>query len=149
MVRQPPVDTASSLSRESLHLLGFAWFAARPDAVSIECAVLSAGRFTTSFISEVSFDADGRTVASVNAESEQTDAAQSLRISMEDFVRIARAKKVLMKVTRFGTHTISVFGTEVPGAAINQRFTPFLAAIQEIQSGGKADRPSLMTPGLR
>jgi hypothetical protein len=139
-VWQPPVGSYSSPSDDQ-HGLGFWWSRTNPDVVTLEATVCSlAGAVKndcgSSFVNDVSFDADGQSISTL-AETKTTGAAQKFRISRGDFVRIASAKKVLMKVHRRGEQTISTFGTEFPGALVNNRFPPFLAMIQEIQGDSK------------
>lgn len=141
-VWQVPVGSYSSPS-DNKHGLGFSWWRSSPDVVTLEATVYSmAGAITrdcgSSFVNEVSFDADGQTILTL-AETKTTGAAQKFRIPMGDFVRIASAKNVLMKVRRRGEQTISTFGAEIPGALVNNRFSPFLAMIQEIQGDSKGN----------
>lgn len=138
-VWQPMVRSDGSPG-DDRHGLGFWWWRTNPDVVTLEAGVCSLADAIkndcgSSFVSDVSFVADGQTISTM-AETKPTGAAQRFRISMDDFVRISSARKVVMKVHRHGEQTISTFGSESE-ALVNNRFPPFLAMIREIQGDSK------------
>jgi hypothetical protein len=141
-VIQPPVGSYGSPG-DNKHGLGFSWWRTSPEGVTLEATVCSLagavkGDCGSSFVSEVSFEADGEAV-STSAVAATWGAAQTFRIPMDDFLRISRSNKVVMKVLRRGELTTSTFGTAIPKAQVNERFAPFLAKVQEIQSDTKGE----------
>lgn len=138
MARQPPVSSSSNLS-EGQHGLGFTWFAGQK-FVSIEPVVFTLGSGQISrFISEVSFDADGSIITALKEQDTKGEGKNLFRISMDDFMKIATAQNVQMKLTRTGIQTTSTFGAELRGtrAVVNERFPAFIEMIQDIQNDRK------------
>jgi hypothetical protein len=59
-------------------------------------------------------------------------------MSWQDFLKIANAKSVKMKLVRLDEYTVSSFGPEHP-AVVNTRVAPFVEKVRELRSiaGGR------------
>jgi len=132
IVRQPPVSSSSSLS-EGWHTLGFEWNQKNPDTIFI-----TAGTNGTVNITDVAFNADGQVISSIKPASTITEYGQwsTRRFSMswEDFLKVASAKSVKMKVVRINDYTVSSFGPEHSGAIVNTKIQPFVEKVVELKS---------------
>ncbi len=132
VLRQSPVSSSSSLG-EGWHTLGFEWNQKNPDTVFI-----TAGTNGIVNITDVAFNADGQVISSIKPASTITEYGQwsTRRFSMswEDFLKIATAKSVKMKVVRINDYTVSSFGPEHSGAIVNTKIQPFVDKVRELRS---------------
>lgn len=133
VVRQLPVSAANGV-REPWHTLGFEWSQKTPDTVYLLVGANGAGN-----VSDVAFNADGRIVDNLKPVSSHPDYSQvpSRRFAMPwtSFVSLADAKSVKMKVGRLDQYTVSSFGPDNPGAAVNARIDPFVAMVKDLRAG--------------
>jgi len=134
IVRQPLVNAASSLS-EPFHTLGFEWYQRTPDAVFVTAGFATGVRS----IQAVAFNADGKVIQGLKPASVLTDfdragglASSSRRFEMrlDDFVVIATADVVKMRVEGINDYTVSSFGPGAGIAVVNMKFAPFLEQVR-------------------
>lgn len=134
IVRQSPVSSASTMS-EAWHTLGFEWNQKNQDIIFI-----TAGANGIVNITDVAFNADGQVIASIKPASTITEYGQwsTRRFSMSwnDFLRVANAKSVKMKVVRVNDYTVSSFGPEHP-ATVDSKIAPFVQKVREYRSIAK------------
>lgn len=132
IVSQPPVDAGSS-AKEGGHTLGFEWRQRHPDTV-----IITVGITGWYGISGVEFTADGKSITDTKPEGlTVTQADWSKRpysMSWDDFMKIADAQSVEMKVIVSGGPTVATFGPAHPGVAVNSKFAPFLKKVSEYRS---------------
>lgn len=133
VVRQQPVGAANGV-REPWHTLGFEWSQKTPDTVYLLVGANGAGN-----VSEVAFNADGRVIDNLKPVSAHPDYSQvpSRRFAMPwgSFVTLADAKSVKMKVMRLDQYTVSSFGPQHPGAAVNLRIDTFADMVRDLRAG--------------
>jgi hypothetical protein len=137
IVRQVPVGAGSS-SLEDWSALGFEWKSKFPDRI-----VVTAGSKGVIKITEVSFEVDSEAIESLKAVSEFTDhgnatapervSTRRFEMSWTDFVRMATAKSVRMKIVGASEIFVTSFGTKHVGAAVNSAFPAFLAAARKLR----------------
>jgi hypothetical protein len=132
IVRQAPVSAASGLG-DSWHTLGFEWTQKTPNIVYV-----TAGVQGITNIYQLAFNADGRIIENVKTASAQTDYGQwsTRRFSMtwEDFLAMANAKEVKMRVSRANEYTVSSFGPVHPNALVNAKLVPFVAKVRDMKA---------------
>lgn len=136
VLRQSPVSSSSSLG-EGWHTLGFEWNQKNPDTIFV-----TVGTNGIVNINGVAFNADGQIITNIKLASKITEYGQwsTRRFSMswEDFLKIANAKSVKMKVVKINDYTVSSFGPEHSGAIVNTKISPFVTKVRELRStGGK------------
>jgi hypothetical protein len=133
IVRQYPVSSSSSLS-EGWHTLGFEWIQKTPDTIFI-----TAGTNGIVNITDVAFNADGQVISSIKPASTITEYGQwstrRFAMSWEDFLKVANAKSVKMKVVRINDYTVSSFGFDHSEAIVNTKIPPFVEKVRELRSG--------------
>ncbi len=61
-------------------------------------------------------------------------------MSWQDFLKIANAKSVKMKLVRLDEYTVSSFGPEHPEAVVNTRIAPFVEKVRELRSSAGGGR---------
>jgi len=132
IVSQPPVG-ASSSSEGGGHTLGFEWRQKHPDTVIITVGITGWYEITG-----VTFTADGASITDtkpVGLTVTQADwSKRPYSISWDNFMKIADAQSVEMKVIVSGGATVATFGPAHPGAAVNSKFGPFLENVREYRS---------------
>ncbi len=138
VVQQEAVRSSSSLS-EGWHALGFEWHQKTPEIVFV-----TAGANWSVTITDLAFNADGEVIsgirpvrASPEYRSREHGSWSTRRFAMswQDFLKIANAKSVKMKLVRVDDYTVSSFGPDHPGAVVNARIAPFVAKVRELRSG--------------
>lgn len=138
IVRQPPVSSSGSLS-EGWHTLGFEWNQKTPDTVYI-----TAGTNGVVNITEVAFNADGKVISHIQPASALTEygswSTRRFAMSWQDFLIIAKAKSVKMRLVRINDYTVSSFGPDYPNALVNAKIPPFVAKVQELRSARQVPR---------
>lgn len=137
IVRQVPVAAGTS-STESWSALGFEWRSKFSDRV-----VVTAGTKGVVKIDEVAFDVDGEPVKGLKAVSEFTDhggAAAGERVSTRrfemswtEFVRMAAARSVRMRLVGASEIFVTSFGSTHFGAPVNAAFPPFVATVRRLR----------------
>jgi hypothetical protein len=131
IVRQVPVSAASSLS-EAWHTLGFEWTQKTPETV-----YLTAGARGIVNIEKLAFNADGRIIDNIRTASATTDYGQwstrRFAMSWDDFLAVANAKSVKMRVSMNNEYTVSSFGPAHP-ATVDSKIPPFVARVQELRA---------------
>lgn len=134
IVRQEPVSSASSIS-EAWHTLGFDWTEKTPDTV-----YLTAGAKGIVNIEGLAFNADGRVYDNIKTASATTEYGQwstrRFAISWNDFLAIANAKSVKMRISKINDYTVSSFGPAHP-ATVDSKIPPFVARVQELRARQK------------
>lgn len=133
MVLQSPVSSASSMS-EGWTMMGFEWQQRNPDVVFVTAGVSGIVN-----VMGIQFRADGKLIDSPKRTNVLTDinASQSMsrfEVPLDDFVTIATASDVRMRVDMIDKYVVSTFGRSNEGAIVNSKFTPFLAKIQELRA---------------
>ena len=127
VIYQKPVSSSSKLT-EHFHTLGFDWTSKTPNRV-----FLSAGAPGITNIYGLSFNVDG-TLVSARLASNLTEygdwSTRRFYVSYSDFVKLANAQVVKMKVTKNNTYTVSSFGKST-SAVVNKKMTPFLAQVHQ------------------
>lgn|GEM_PF-3279103 len=126
---------------EPWHMLGFIWKANIPDRV-----LLIAGTFGVQAITGLEFKIDDtqdiispklatQALTQIHwPESELdvvTTSSKIFAVTYDDFVKLAKANKVRMKLNSIDTYTVSTFGKQVGYRTINAKFNKFVLAIQE------------------
>jgi len=133
VVRQSPVSAASGMS-EGWHTLGFEWDQKSPDIIYI-----TAGTNGTVNITDVKFNADGTIISDIKTASTLTEygkwSTRRFAMSWSDFLKVANANSVKMKVVQINNYTVSSFGSANSGAVINSKIPPFVAKVKELRSG--------------
>jgi hypothetical protein len=127
------------VSSTANHGLGFMWATTTPDTVIIEAKVHSSiGGYLGSKPTDVVFDADGKTITCASKQNKIEGGIEStvFSVSMDEFLAIANAKIVTMRITQYDKNTESKFGTEIPESFIGSRFQEFLTKIHEVRDGG-------------
>lgn len=137
IVRQPPVSAASGLG-ESFHTLGFEWMEKYPNSIFITAGVA----MRTSAIADVAFNADGRIFDKLKLASSLTDfeyqaSSRRFELPLEDFVVIATASLVKMRLGGINAYTVSSFGHGAGSSAVNAKFGPFLDAVRIARAKSK------------
>lgn len=135
IIRQSPVSSSSGLG-EGWHTLGFEWSKKTPDTVFV-----TVGTNGIVNITDVAFNADGQIISNIKPASTITEYGQwstrRFHMALDDFMKVANAKIVKMKVIRINDYSVSSFGTEVSGAVVNTKFQPFLSKLSELRASGK------------
>jgi len=131
IIRQPPVS-AASLVAEPSHVLGFEWNQKFPDIVLIAAGI----ERDSKPIQNIAFNADGNIFENFKLAANRTDLREAslsrFEMRFEDFLAVASAKVVKMRLDGVKTYTVSSFGTSVGGgiAAVNLKFQPFLEKVR-------------------
>lgn len=134
IVRQDPVSAAAGLS-DAWHTLGFEWISKFPKQVFV-----TAGTNGTTRISGVAFNADGRIFDQIEFASEHTEfpdgwSTRRFVMPLADFLTVARAQSVQMKLSQGNNYTVSSFGPAYPMAAVNKKIPPFLDKVLQLSAG--------------
>jgi len=134
IVRQDAVSSTSSLA-EGWHTLGFEWHQKTPDIVFV-----TAGANWIVTITDLAFNADGEVISRIRPASAITEygslSTRRFAMAWQDFLKIASAKSVKMKLVRINEYTVSSFGTDHSGAVVNARIALFVAKVLELRSSG-------------
>lgn len=130
IVRQSPISAASSLG-EAFHTLGFEWMERYPNSIFITAGVA----MQTRVITGVAFNADGRIFDNLKPASALTDhehraSYRRFELPFDDFLVIATANVVKMRLNGINAYTVSSFGPGVGSAAVNAKVGPFLEAVR-------------------
>jgi hypothetical protein len=144
IIRQAPVNAASSVA-EPLHTLGFEWNEKFPDTVFV-----TAGIAGTKAITGVAFNADGKVITSLKAASDLTDFARGgalvasyrrFEMPLRDFLLVARARVVKMRLDGINDYTVSSFGPDAGTAVVNVKIGPFLDQVLSVKPGPSPKSP--------
>ena len=130
IVRQSPVSSSSSLT-EDWHTLGFDYSSNTPNKV-----FMTAGVAGTKNIFGLDFNVGGRIIKASEASLVTEYDSWSTRrfsVSYGDFIAIATAPSVKMKVSGANKYSVSSFGTST-NALVNKKFPPFLQKLQSARS---------------
>ncbi len=125
-VTQPPVSAAASLT-EDWHTLGFEWTARTPNQVFLTPGVQGIDN-----IFGLEFNVAGRMISASSASLTTDYADWSTRrfvVSYQDFVTIATAPIVKMKVSGANSYGVSSFGTGT-SALVSKKLPTFLQQVQ-------------------
>ena len=132
-ISQDNVSAASSIN-EGWHVLGLFWTNRNKDSV-----ILNVGRNGTTIIDGVAFNIDGE-IISLKPIDVLTDYSfnpnmnwsyKRFQISMKNFLKLAKADTVKMKVEGVSTYTVSTFGKKHLGAVISNKFPNFLSLLEK------------------
>ena len=138
IVQQVPVSSSSSLA-EGWHALGFEWHQKTPEIIFI-----TAGAIGSVTLTDLAFNADGELISRIRPASAGTEYGSSstrrFAMSWQDFLKIANAKSVKMKLVRLDEYTVSSFGPEHPEAVVNARIAPFVEKVRELRSSAGVGR---------
>jgi hypothetical protein len=138
IVRQSPVSASGNIS-EGWHTLGFEWNQKTPDTVYIVAG--TNGRVN---VTEVAFNADGKVISQIQPASALTEygswSTRRFAMSWQDFLAIANAKSVKMRLVRINDYTVSSFGPDYPNALVNAKIPPFVTKVQELRSAPQSRR---------
>jgi|GEM_PF-6768597 len=129
-VYQEPVSATSAFS-EGWNLLGFRWNTGNPDIVYLLIAVNGAVnvegldfRIGNEFIQTET--------ASTLTKYEDSHSRRQFKVSYEDFLKIANADEVLMRVEMIDKYNVSSFGKS-KNAAVGSKFPKFLEQIKQLK----------------
>jgi hypothetical protein len=135
IVRQPLVSAGAG-DWADWTMLGFEWRSKFPNVV-----VLTAGTKGVVRIVDVAFEIDGEPMERVRAVSELTDygddsapvrwSTRRFEVGWEEFLTIAGAKSVRMRVIGPNEAAATSFGSAHPGALVNARLGPFVRAVRK------------------
>jgi hypothetical protein len=136
IVRQAPVSAASSLS-DAWHTLGFEWRTNNSDIV-----IITAGTNGIVAIRGVAFKADDKLINGIESASRFTDfgpsgARQSEKrfaLPWADFLTIAHARTVRMRLEQIDSYSVSSFGPDHPQATVNGKFEPFISQVNLLRN---------------
>ena len=132
IVQQEAVSSSSSYA-EGWHTLGFEWREKTPDLVFV-----TAGTNSLAAITDLAFNADGELISRIKPDSAITDygsvSTRRFVMTWQDFLKIANAKSVKMKLVRVNDYTVSSFGAEHSGAVVNSTIAPFVVKVSELRS---------------
>jgi len=126
---------------ETAHVLGFEWYEKYPDLIFITVG----SAFRTQAIESVAFNADDAVLdhfktASLLTEFQNRTSYRRFEMPLPDFIRIANAKVVKMKVEGFNEYTVSSFGVG-SYAIVSSKFEPFIKQVTILRSKlGSPDR---------
>jgi hypothetical protein len=138
IVQQDAVSSSSSYT-EGWHTLGFEWHQKTPEIIFV-----TAGTNSVATITDLAFNADGVLITRITPASALTDygslSTRRFAMTWQDFLKIADAKTVKMKLVRISDSTVSSFGTEHPGAVVNSTISPFVAKVSELRSSAGVNR---------
>ena len=130
IVSQAPVSSSASLT-EDWHTLGFDYTSKAPDKV-----YLTAGVQGINNVFGLDFNVGGRMIAANRASlTTEYDSWSTRRfwVSYKDFIAIATAPSVKMKVSGANSYGVSSFGTST-NALVNKKFPPFLEKLQSART---------------
>jgi len=138
IVQQDAVSSSSSLA-EGWHTLGFEWHQKTPDIVFV-----TAGANWIVTITDLAFNADGELISRIRPASATTEygslSTRRFAMAWQDFLKIANAKSVKMKLVRINDYTVSSFGADHSAAVVNTRIAPFVAKVLELRSSAGTGR---------
>ena len=141
IVKQPIVPANSSFS-DSLAGLGFEWKSSLPDKI-----ILTVGISGIENIEGADFKADGQDIPSPTTagyltqypeknlsfgDMTSTYSTRRMVMPLGDFVKIANAKQVKMKIHHIDTYSVSIFGRSEM-AVVGSKFEPFLAKLKDMK----------------
>ena len=141
MIYQPPVSAAASMM-EGWNMLGMSWSERLPNEV-----ILIAGASNAAIsIKDAMFNVDG-TIITAKPTGDLTSreyfdsfklppqSTKPFIISLEDFVLLANAKTVKMRITTYkGESSTSTFGSDHPNAIVQTKLQKFLANLKEAKA---------------
>lgn len=131
IVHQPEVSAASSFG-EPRHTLGFEWMQRTPGTVYV-----TVGTLGIRSVRALSFNADGRVIENLAQASRTTEfdkhfSSRRFAMKLDDFVAVAKARSVKMRVGGINDYSVSSFGTETE-AIVQTKFAPFLAEVERLR----------------
>lgn len=134
IIRQEPVSAAASLA-DGWHTLGFEWNSKTPNDVYVDV-----GTHGIVPITGVEFKANGKVlappaIASAYSEHEYGWTRRRFVMPLQDFLSIARAADVKMRLGQGNNYTVSEFGSDHPLAIVNTKFQPFIDKVLETSKG--------------
>ena len=129
ILSQRPVS--SSGPSEDWHTLGFEWNEKTPEVI-----YLTVGSQGITNVSGVHFNVNSEIIESANDASINTKygdfSTRRFYIPIQDFVKIANAKLVKMKVIHIDTYTVSSFGDDAGILrTIDSKFAPFIGELKK------------------
>jgi hypothetical protein len=130
IVSQEPVSSSASLT-EDWHTLGFDYTSKSPDKVFVTAGVQGINN-----VFGLDFNVGGKMIHAQEASLTTEYSAWSTRrfyVSYKDFISIATAPSVKMKVSGANKYGVSSFGTSTD-ALVNKKFPPFLQKLQAARS---------------
>jgi hypothetical protein len=132
IIKQAPVSSASSWN-DAWHTLGFSWYQKFPDKIFLDVGVCG----TTDIIA-VNFKIDDIVIeggeASTTTDYGNYRSQWSIRrfsVSLNDFIKIATASDVRMKVYQINTYSVSRFGSAYSDSLVNVKIKPFMEKVRE------------------
>lgn len=141
IVRQPIVPANSSFS-DHMTGLGFEWKSSLPNVV-----ILTVGVSGIENIMGADFKVDGQDIPSPNVagyltqypeksltfgDMTSTYSTRRMTMPLEDFLKIANAAQVKMRVRHIDTYSVSVFGRSEM-AVVGSKFAPFLVKLRDMK----------------
>jgi hypothetical protein len=142
LITQSPVSAADGLD-QAWHMLGFSWDQRYPDKVFLQVGVSGIEN-----VMGVTFKLKDREIAGRKASILTDYGDQSYRrfvISLEEFIAIANAGTVKMKVSQIDTYTVSTFGNAHTGAIVSSKLSPFLERVSYTQRQLRRASPPVST----
>jgi hypothetical protein len=136
IVLQPPVGSAL-FSDDAWTMMGFEWQERNPDMVFVKVGMSGIINITG-----LELKADGAKIVGIQRTNTITDfdtnsfSWSRFRIPIGEFVKIASAADVRMRITLLDQYTVSRFGSGYsPSPVVNTKFAPFLAKVAEFRGG--------------
>lgn len=133
IVTQSPISSASKLS-EPWHLLGFDYTSKTPNTFYLTAVTQGIDN-----VFGLEFNADGKFIKTTRVSSTEIKLAQlgnksqsRFSIPYADFVTIANASSVKMKIVKAHNYSVSSFGTST-GALVGSKFQPFLEKVSSLR----------------
>lgn len=141
IVLQPPVGSAL-FSDDAWSMLGFEWQERNPDVVFVKVGIEGIINITG-----LEFKADGAEIAGIQRTNTVTDFETNsyysrswsrFRMPIGEFVKLANAADVRMRITLLDQYTVSRFGSGYsPSPVVNTKFAPFLEKVAGLRGGLK------------
>jgi hypothetical protein len=117
---------------EPFHTLGFEWVSRTPNVVYVTAGVSGINN-----VNALAFNADGKIIEKIDTASQSTELGQRstrrFAMSWTDFLSVANAKDVKMRVTMSNTYSVSSFGSGTM-ATIQPKFAPFIEQVNALRA---------------
>ena len=142
IVKQPIVPANSSFS-DDMTGLGFEWKSSLPEVI-----ILTVGVSGIENIMGADFKIDGQDIPSPKTagyltqypqesltfgDMTSTYSTRRMTMPIDDFIKLANAKQVKMRVQHIDTYSISIFGRSEM-AVVGSKFEPFVAKLKEFRT---------------
>lgn len=131
IIIQPPVNATTGLA-EDWHLLGFEWNQKYSDKVFLLVGVSGIKNIMGVAFKIGDYEIIGKEASTLTEYGDWS--TRRFVISKSDFIIMANADTVKMKVSSIDTYTVSSFGQSQQLAVVSSKFKPFLEKIEETEN---------------